>query len=149
MKKNLFLIRGLPGSGKSTLADRLVHDLCTNPEGHPAVKVEMDQFFGLGAEYSFDWRFLGAAHDECYGRCMRYLRDGYSVAVANNFSTRSEIHRYTRGLARCGLSEQVRCTVIKCIGEFRPRHDMSPRVIERLRARWEDVPGETVFNGEL
>ena len=155
MKPTLYIIRGLPGSGKSTLADFVVegHEKNRTPCQTPAIKVEADQFFvssnGHTETYNFDRRFLGAAHDECYGRAIRYLRSGYSVAVANTFSTKREVERYINGLQRTGLSREVGVLVIVCTGRFKSLHDVPAKAVEKMRERWEPVEGEITFNGEL
>lgn len=154
MKPTLYIIRGLPGSGKSTLADKIVANLLADELGRfPAIKVEADQFFvssdGREVTYEFDRRFLGAAHDECYGRTMRYLRSGYSVAVANTFSTNREVERYINGLQRSGLYRDVDVKVIVCTGRFKSVHDVPAKAIEKMRDRWEPVEGEITFNGEF
>lgn len=145
----LYIIRGLPGSGKTTLATELAERAFK--EGTRMMVVEADQFFsssnGHREVYSFDARFLGAAHDECYGRAMRYLRAGYSVAVANTFSTNREISRYINGIQRCGLDTKV--SVIKCVGQYNSIHNVPKRAIEKMKGRWEDFIGEIVFNGEI
>lgn len=139
----LYLIRGLPGSGKASLAENIakhVEDLRT---------VTVDDFFkysnGHTEKYRFDRRFIGAAHDECYGRCMRALRNNHPVAVVGNFSTTREIERYTRGLTRTGLAKRVTFKVIKCIGE--PK-GVNSAVIDHLMNKWEDYDGEETFNGD-
>ena len=144
----LMLIRGLPGSGKSTLA----RDLANASTQNVAV-FEADDFFlqinqpeesRHELSYRFDSRLLGAAHDYCYGRSIRALRDGYRVIVANTFSTQREIERYVRGVQRSGL--KVRVQVVKCVGEFENVHNVPKTTVERMRARWEDYPGETVID---
>jgi uridine kinase len=145
----LYLIRGLPGSGKTTLADNICDKINETPA--EAIKVEADQFFvssnGHTFIYNFDRRFLGAAHDEAYGRTMRYLREGKSVAVANTFSTKREVNRYLQGVERCGLKVDVQ--IVKCEGLFSNTHGVPRRAIEKMRTRWENIAGETIFNGEL
>lgn len=147
MKPTIYIIRGLPGSGKSTLADLIVADSKVQ-----AIKMEADEFFvssnGHKEIYSFDRRFLGAAHDECYGRTMRYLRMGLSVAVANAFTTQREIDRYLSGLQRTGMANKVEVKIIKCVGKFKSPHNVPARAIEKMQDRWEDVDGEVTFNGE-
>ena len=154
MKPTLYIIRGLPGSGKSTLADKIVANLLADELGrYQAIKVEADQFFvssnGHVETYNFDRRFLGAAHDECYGRAIRYLRSGYSVAVANTFTTKREVERYISGLQRTGLSRDVGVKVIVCTGRFKSLHGVPAKAIEKMRERWEPVEGEITFNGEF
>lgn len=148
----LYMIRGLPGSGKSTLADKIVSKHLSDELGrYPAIKVEADQFFvssnGHTETYNFDRRFLGAAHDEAYGRTMRYLREGKSVAVANAFATQREVNRYLQGVERCGLKVEIK--IIKCVGRFNSPHGVPRRASEKMRSRWEDIEGEVTFNGEL
>lgn len=152
----MYLIRGLPGSGKSTLADNIVNtSTISNGFNTGCVKVEADQFFtssnGHTEIYNFDRRFLGAAHDECYGRAMRHFREGYSVAVANTFSTQREIDRYINGLQRCGFDTAMRdyrLSIIKCVGNYKSVHNVPRKAIDKMRARWEDIDGEIIFNGD-
>ena len=145
----LYIIRGLPGSGKTTLADNICDKI--NETEAKAIRVEADQFFeasnGHTILYNFDRRFLGAAHDEAYGRTMRYLREGKSVAAANTFSTQREVNRYLRGVERCGLKVDVQ--IIKCEGRFSSLHGVPRRAIEKMRSRWENIEGEVTFNGEM
>lgn len=149
--QDLVILRGLPGSGKTTFAEQLIG---RSPE-HVAHH-EADHFFhqvvyasdtgGAGkVEYNFDRRLLGAAHDFCYGNVMRSLYEGFSCIVSNTFSTRREIERYTRGVRRSGLPVRVR--VIKCVGEYANVHEVPSSAIQRMKDRWEDWPGETVYGG--
>lgn len=154
MKPTLYLIRGLPGSGKSTLA-ALIADKSPDLEGGlGSVRcVESDQFFvssnGHKEQFSFDRRFLGAAHDECYARAMRYLRAGFSVTVANTFSTKREIDRYLTGLKRTGLASKVDVQIIQCVGKYKSPHNVPSRAVEKMRERWEPVAGEVTYNGKV
>ena len=147
--QNLYILRGLSGSGKSTLAETMLAK--QSSEGIRSVIVEADQFFTVTTphktEYSFDRRFLGAAHDLCYGRAMNYLRQGKDVIVANTFSSKREVDRYVSGVKRCGLRD-VRVTVVKCVGEYPSQHKVPERIINSMRSRWEDYPGEFIYNGK-
>lgn len=138
----LYIVRGLPGSGKSTLGMDIVSNSVNT------TLIEADQFFlasnGYKEVYSFDRRFLGAAHDECYGRTMRALRNGKSVVVANTFSTQREVERYLKGLKRTGL--RIEAKIIKCVGEWKSPHNVPSRAIEKMRTRWEDIEGEVVYD---
>lgn len=145
MKPFLYLVRGLPGSGKTTLGQKLVDTLASVTT--PTVLVEADQFFvtsnGHKEIYNFDRRFLGAAHDECYGRAMRYLRSGHTVIVANTFSTEREVNRYRAGVERTGLDVDIK--VIRCTGTFKSPHGVPARAIHKMAERWEPIEGETVY----
>jgi len=149
MQQTLYIIRGLPGSGKTTLANKIVE--ANIQQNNNAILVEADQFFTVttpkGEEYYFDRRLLGAAHDECFGRAMRYLFNGYTVCVANTFSTQREINRYYQGIKRAGIECDFR--VVRCRGEHKSVHGVPARTIERMQQRWQDWPTETTFNGEL
>ncbi len=142
----LTIIRGLPGSGKTKLAGALVQQLSAH--GAKAIHFEAEQFFvsnnGVREFYNFDRRLLGAAHDECYGKTMRYLRDGYHVVVANTFSTQREVDRYLNGVQRSGLDAVTQ--VVHCPG-YSNKH-VPAKVVKRMSARWENVPGELVYTGE-
>lgn len=150
MKNTIYIIRGLPGSGKSTLAAHLVSG--HEQAGQAAIALEADQFFvssnGHKEVYSFDRKLLGAAHDECYGRAMRYLRQGYSVAVANPFTTEREVLRYVNGVQRCGLTD-VEVKVIKCTSRFKSAHNVPARAIDKMATRWQPFAGEIEFGGDL
>lgn len=140
----LILIRGLPGSGKSTLAQELIE--------HSPVDLfyaEADHFFEEvnddlnGVVYKFDRRFLGAAHDWCYGHVMHSLKRGVSTVVANTFSTEREIMRYVEGVKRAGIKATIR--VVKCLGEYESVHRVPKSAIQRMKERWEDFPGEVEY----
>lgn len=149
--QHLYLIRGLHGTGKTTLGERICEDI--GATGRPTILIEADQFFmelNNGFEqYKFDRRYLGAAHDECFGRTMRYLKAGYTVAVANTFSTKRELLRYFDGLKRTGLNKIVDTQVIKCERRFTSIHGVPRKATEKMAERWENFDGEIVWNGNL
>lgn len=143
---DLVLIRGLPGSGKSYVANILAN---AQPCEKKRAVHEADTFFleyGLDSAgvarivYKFDRRFLGAAHDGCYASTMRDLRGGFDVIVANTFTTVREIERYTNGVARSGMDVNIH--VVKTSGEYQNIHGVPDAAIARMKARWEDYPGE-------
>lgn len=147
-KQQLYLIRGVLGSGKTTLANAIRAELAK--DGQAVYRVEADQFFTSvrnGVDhYRFDRRFIGAAHDLCYGRTMKYLMDGCSVVVANTFVTAREIDRYVKGVQRSELDVPV--TVVKCTDTFQTRPAKPRRLIERMLKRWEDYPGEIEYSAK-
>lgn len=155
--QELIIVRGLPGSGKSHFSQWLIErNAAAAPENGHIDHHEADHFFeavvsasergGPGeTEYVFDRRLLGAAHDYCYGNTLRSLYKGFSCIVSNTFSTKREVERYVRGVRRSGLP--VRIKVVKCVGEYQNVHDVPESAIQRMKDRWEDWPGETVYGG--
>lgn len=137
---DLVIIRGLPGAGKTTFAKSL-----QKPETE---HFEADMFFEKGGKYRFDRRWLGAAHDWCYGNVMDNLHKGRDVIVANTFSTRREIERYVNGVKKTG--KNINVYVVKCVGndQMKSVHNVPDHAIARMADRWEDWPGEKEFTHE-
>lgn len=150
--QTLYIIRGLPGSGKTTLAKQIGEEMIAADK--PYIHFEADQFFmshGPKDEYTFDPRALGAAHDECYGRTIRYLLDGYSVAVANTFSTKREVNRYIKGVERLNTGYpkfNIQVKVIVCTDYFGSTHNIPESTFRKMRERWEDIKEETYYSIE-
>lgn len=123
----LTLIRGLPGSGKSTMAKRLA------AEGY--IHLEADMFFVRQGEYVFDRTKLPAAHQWCQNAAMRWLAAGRNVVVSNTFVTRKELQPYIDLAKEYGAELCIR-VANGCYGSI---HNVPQHVIERMKARWENV----------
>lgn len=123
----LILVRGLPGSGKTTFAIRIA-----------AIWCEADHFFTKDGVYSFDPTKLKEAHAQCLSQAQQALAAGHDVVVANTFTRIWEMQKYL-DLAR---DRGATVTVYKTIGEYANVHGVPPEVVERMRSRWEDYPGE-------
>lgn len=159
MEQILYIIRGLPGSGKSTLAEKMsfqnmedLHNARMAGAELPRflARFEADDFFlDINGNYAFDPRFLGAAHDACYGSTMFGLRMGRSAAVSNTFTAKWEVNRYLDGLKTCGLADTVAVKIIHCTGDFGSIHDVPEATVEKMRQRWQPIDGETKYNGYL
>lgn len=120
----LILIRGIPGSGKSTIAKML---------GIP--HVEADQYFMRDGVYKFDPSKLPDAHKYAQERTAKLLNDGHSVVVSNTFSREWEMRPYIDIADRAGASVNI----ITAHGKFRNIHGVPDEVIEKMKARWEEV----------
>lgn len=84
MKKELFLLRGLPGSGKSTLAKSL-----------GGKHFEADMYFVRDGEYKFDVTKLKEAHEWCrssIGGLM--INEEPRLVVSNTFTQEWEMESY-------------------------------------------------------
>ena len=143
--QTLYLIRGLPRSGKMEFANTL-YNLYAD-EGQllfiESAQSWFDQYANKEGDLEFDSNFLGVAHDYCYSQVMGALRRGINVAVANTFSTRRELDRYTNGLKRTGLDKDVNVHVIRIRPVALPK--IPQKTLENILSRWEDYPGEQTF----
>lgn len=130
MSARLVLIRGLPGSGKSTLARQYI------PKGY--VHYEADMYF-TDADDNYDYRpqWIKDAHAWCQRKTREHLDAGRNVVVSNTFSQRWELAPY---LAMVDPSDVL---IIECHGQWGSVHDVPADAIERMRARWEAIDGET------
>jgi len=128
----LYLVRGLPGSGKSTMA-RMISD----------VHFEADMYHMVGDKYVFVGENIKAAHEWCYQSTRIFLNRVAVVAVSNTFTTLKEMQRYLDF-----QKDGHRIAVIRCTGEFGNIHNVPADVMEKMKARFEDYPGELLYNGD-
>lgn len=137
---DLVLIRGLPGSGKSTFAQDIKRSFPRR-----TVHVEADQFFNFpGTGYEFNPSFLGDAHKYCQAKTKLGLEAGKRVIVSNTFTTMKEMKPYFKMAEELGLESIVICLK----NDFGSVHNVPEESIARMRERWVDYSGETVFTLE-
>lgn len=125
MRRKLYLVRGLPGSGKSTLAKAV-------SVSETAYHVEADQFWG--EEYKFTPKLIRQAHEWCLAEATRQLHLTGCVVVSNTFTTAKELLPYIQ------MAEHMEAivSIFVCRGEFGSVHDVPERIIEAMKARWEE-----------
>lgn len=81
MKKVIFT-HGLPGSGKNFLADKLQKKAIK--DGFTSVIVCTDDFFMVDGQYKWDFNFLSAGHEWCFGQfALAMFRETNIIIVAN------------------------------------------------------------------
>ena len=137
MHRKLTLIRAIPGSGKSTLAQKLVDD---NPM--TSIRLEADFWFIKDGVYNFKADELWRAHAMCQNQTRYHLSNDKSVIVANTFITLKEMQPYLD-------MKYDSIEIIKCINSFKSIHDVPDDAIQRMRDKWEDVIGETIYEATI
>jgi len=127
----LTLVRGLPGSGKSTYARKL------GLENH----FEADMFFEKDGEYKFDPSKIKDAHEWCQSQTRAALKKGESVVVSNTFTQHWELKPYLDMAKELGAEVKV----IRMTTDFGNIHGVPEAVINNMKERFEDFPGEEVI----
>ena len=91
MKKELYILRGLPGSGKSTIAESL-----------GGYNLEADTYFtDDDGEYNFDPSKLPEAHKWCQSMVEELMTENVERIVVSNTSTQEwEMTPYSRNGGR-------------------------------------------------
>ena len=124
----LMLIRGLPGSGKS-------HFASFNSD---RIHLEADMFFMNDGNYEFDPSRIKEAHEWCQKSAKIFLNNGKNVVISNTFTRIWEMQPYfdmVRDL-------NIKCCVYRMMTQYNNIHNVPPEMIERMRVRFEDYPGE-------
>ena len=127
MKKQLFILRGIPGSGKSTIAESI------NPKGY---NVEADMYFTVDDKYIFDPSMLGEAHKWCNSMVEEWMNEEVSkIVVSNTFTQEWEMAPYFK------MAEEKGYVVHSLIVENRHNgtnvHNVPSSSIERMKNRFE------------
>ena len=131
----LIIYRGLPGSGKSTLAKNNVAAL--KKLGLQVEHLEADMFFeDAKGNYKYDASKIKEAHEWCQEQTKKFLGNGVTVIVSNTFTTAWELLPYFRMLPW----EDI--LVLVATGEYENVHGVPAEVIEKMKKRWEPIPGE-------
>jgi len=135
----LILIRGLPGSGKSTFAEKELERLWEEGSNWGwGVHYEADMFFtDRDGTYRYRPELIAEAHVWCQKQTRNALENGDLVIVSNTFTTIKEMQPY--------IDMDPELTVYKCTGDYRSIHNVPQNVIDKMRDRWEDYPGEIVI----
>jgi len=125
MKKELFLLRGLPGSGKSTLARSL-----------GGMHMEADKYFMSSGKYEFDASQLRDAHNWCQNAVRVGMEtQGQKIVVSNTFTTEWEMDPYYK------LAEQYGYLVYSLVVENRHEgvneHGVPADKLEQMKNRFE------------
>jgi predicted kinase len=134
----LILIRGLPGAGKSTMAKKLMNST--------SVHLEADMFFEKDGKYEFKPYLLIEAHTWCLHETIKNLKEGKTVIVSNTFTKFWELEPYLEAAQELTGN---RFKVISLKTQFKSIHGIPQDAMDRMSARWEDLPylNELVIKG--
>lgn len=123
----MVLIRGPQGSGKSTFAKTVFPDHAL---------LEDDDYFMIGANYSFDHSALTDARKWCQWRAFKAYDKGIPVVVANTFARIWEMEPYLSIASRSDM------LVVRMNTQFQNIHSVPEHVVQAIRDRMEDFAGE-------
>ena len=128
----LIIVRGLPGSGKTTFVKKVYTNI---------LHVESDMLTVVDGAYSFDPDKLKARHEACQRIVETALSIGADVAVSNTFTTMRELQPYID----MANKYHTRFVVTRMIGTFENVHNVPQDVLDKMAARFEDYPGESIM----
>jgi len=137
----LIIIRGLPGSGKSTFAKEYlsIFGELLESQGHPTVHIEADMFFeDAYGNYNYDPSKIKEAHEWCIEQTRKYLGNGIDVIVSNTFTSKWELDPYL------GMNPPEDIIIYAMKNSYGNIHNVPDEVIQKMKERWEDIPGETI-----
>lgn len=141
--KRLIVLRGLPGTGKSTRAKQMQEQFLA--EGKTAAHYEADMYLvGEDGVYRFDPDRSHTAHEWCKRMAAESLDTCDAVIVANTNLTEQEM------LVWKMLAEEkhAKLEVYHLKAVYGSIHNVPEDVIEQMRAREIDWPGETLVEKE-
>jgi tRNA uridine 5-carbamoylmethylation protein Kti12 len=124
----LIIIRGLPGSGKTTLANQI----CSSIQSNNSLW-EADMYFEQDGEYKFNKMKIREAHEWCQKNVDHDLNLGFTVVVANTFTTKKELRPYFDLAKKHCIVPQV----ILCQGDWGSIHNVPMETIESMKIRFE------------
>lgn len=124
----LTIIRGLPGSGKTTYAKK--HFSCFH--------IEADQYFVVDGVYCYRSDLIVRAHEICYSLFKTVLLEDCDIVISNTFTQFWEMEKYIEKAKLNGYTVEV----IRLDTQFESVHNLREVVIERMKNRFEDYPGE-------
>lgn len=135
MNGKLVLIRGVPGSGKSTYAKNNISDY---------VNLEADMYFMRDGEYKYDPRKIKDAHRWCFNEAKKNLLAGKNVVVSNTFTRIFEMQNYIDFAEK----HNIKFKVFRMDNQFKNIHGVPDDVLKKMKARFEDYPGEEIVRAK-
>lgn len=135
----LIIVRGIPGSGKSTFAKEIVKMF---PDD--SVYWESDMFFMHNGVYCWKPNKVHLAHRWCQQKVEKSFDAVDIVVVSNTFTTESEMKFYLDFAKENGISVQI----VRMENRFENEHGVHDATLEKMKARFVDMPNEIVVTAE-
>ena len=135
----LIIVRGIPGSGKSTFAKEIVKMF---PDD--SVHWESDMFFMHNGVYCWKPNKVNLAHRWCQQKVEKSFDAADIVVVSNTFTTESEMKFYLDFAKENGISVQI----VRMENRFENEHGVPDAILEKMKARFVDMPNEIVVTAE-
>lgn len=135
----LIIVRGIPGSGKSTFAKEIVKMF---PDD--SVHWESDMFFMHNGVYCWKPDKIHLAHRWCQQKVEKSFDAVDIVVVSNTFTTESEMKSYLDFAKENGISVQI----VRMENRFENEHGVPDSTLEKMKARFVDMPNEIVVTAE-
>ena len=135
----LIIVRGIPGSGKSTFAKEIVKMF---PDD--SVHWESDMFFMHNGVYCWKPNKVNLAHRWCQQKVEKSFDAVDMVVVSNTFTTESEMKSYLDFAKENGISVQI----VRMENRFENEHGVPKATLEKMKARFVDMPNEIVVTAE-
>ena len=135
----LIIVRGIPGSGKSTFAKEIVKMF---PDD--SVYWESDMFFMHNGVYCWKPNKVHLAHRWCQQKVEKSFDAVDIVVVSNTFTTESEMKSYLDFAKKNGISVQI----VRMENRFENEHGVPAATLEKMKARFVDMPNEIVVTAE-
>ena len=135
----LIIVRGIPGSGKSTFAKEIVKMF---PDD--SVHWESDMFFMHNGVYCWKPNKVNLAHRWCQQKVEKSFDAADIVVVSNTFTTESEMKFYLDFAKENGISVQI----VRMENRFENEHGVPKATLEKMKARFVDMPNEIVVTAE-
>lgn len=129
-KAKMRIIRGVSGSGKSTLA-----------KSFGLFHVEADMFFMQNGQYNWHPSRIAHAHTWCKNQVTTAVENKMDIVVSNTFTQLWEFKDYLEIAEAHGYEVEV----IRCTSDFGNVHGVPVEALERMKNRFEDYEGETLY----
>ncbi len=132
-KQKITVIRGIAGSGKTTLANKIAQET-------GAVVVEADDFYTHNGVYKYDNNLIKQAHIYCDVLIRKYLHHGCDVIVSNTSLASWQVEKLIQ--TAWEVVPNIDVEVLRTTSEYKSVHNVPNTVIEQMKARFQDYPGE-------
>lgn len=137
----IILVRGIPGSGKTTFAKGILNSKSNDLD--PLLHIEADMYHTQFGKYNWTPEKVPLAHGWCQETTEIYIKNNWNVIVSNTFTTLKEMQFYIDLAEKLNVDIQI----YRCFGQWESVHNVPVDVIEKMKNRFEEYPGEIKISG--